>query len=388
MSAVLDLEAVVDAVRRAVGDQPGAVGLHEPVFAGNESAYLQECLDSGWVSYNGPFVKRFEEALAAYVGVKRAVAVVNGTSALFVCLKLAGVEPGDEVLVPAMTFVATANCVCHVGAVPHMVDVSERTLGMDPVRLEQHLAAVAQVRAGTCYNQRTGRRIAAVVPVHCFGNPADLDPLTELCARYGLTMVEDTAQSLGSYYKDKHTGRWGRVSAMSFNGNKIITTGGGGALLTDDDDLADQAVHLTTTAKREHPWEYFHDRVAYNLRMPAICAALGCAQIEQLPGFLERKSALAGRYREALNGVDGVELFAPPPESTPNHWMSVLLLSSSNADARDRVLELLNVTGLGSRPAWQLMHRLPAFEDCPRGDVSVAEDLVRRIVCLPSGVGL
>ena len=363
-------------------------GLHEPRFAGEEWSYVKECLDTGWVSSVGKFVDRFEEELAAFTGVKRAVAVVNGTAALHICLLLAGVEPGDEVLIPALTFIATANAVAYCGAVPHFVDSCETTLGVDPDRLSRYLEETAELRGDGCYNRLTGRRIRAVVPMHAFGHPIDLDPLAELCRRFGIELVEDAAESLGSYYKGRHTGNWGRASAVSFNGNKIITTGGGGAILTNDEDLAARAKHMTTTAKVPHRWEFNHDMVGYNYRLPNLNAALGCAQMGQLHEFLTVKRVLAERYAKAFSHVAGVRFVTEPQGCRSNYWLNALLLDEKCACERDPILKATNDAGIMTRPAWTLMHRLPMFAACPKMELTVAQGLELRLINIPSSVVL
>lgn len=379
-------DAVVRALRKVV---PGKAVLHEPVFAGNEWAYVKECLDSTFVSSVGKFVDRFEAMLAEYTGAKRAVAVVNGTAALHICLELARVGKDDEVLIPALTFVATANAVVYCGATPHLVEHSPSTLGMCPRALADHLAYVAEsISGGPPRNKRTGRRIAACVPMHTFGHPAELDELAEVCARWGIPLIEDAAESLGSYYKGRHTGNVGLLSALSFNGNKIITTGGGGAILTNDERLGTLAKHITTTAKMPHPWAFNHDRVGYNYRMPNINAALGCAQVESLPGFLDRKRALAGRYAEAFANVPGVRFFMEPAHGRSNYWLNVLLLENRDGATLESVLEAANREGIMTRPAWTLMHRLPMYQNCPRAAIPEAEALSASIVNIPSGANL
>ncbi len=334
----LDINAVVKALENILPGDKGSVPLHEPMFAGNEWSYVRECLETGWVSSVGKFVDRFEEQLAEYTGVKRAVAVVNGTAALHICLKLAGVLPGDEVLAPALTFVATANAVAYCGAVPHFVDSEEKTLGIAPRKLADYLKEIAEVGHNGCHNKKTGRRISAVVPMHTFGHPVDLDPLVEVCRRFKLELIEDTAESLGSFYKGRHTGNWGRLSALSFNGNKVITTGGGGAVLTNDEELGRLAKHLTTTAKLPHRWAFIHDQTGFNYRLPNINAALGCAQLEQLPVFLEKKRALAERYRNAVKEIEGITFFTEPDFARSNYWLNVLLLIVGQAVWRDTLL--------------------------------------------------
>ncbi|MGB2873623.1 LegC family aminotransferase, partial [Psychrobacillus psychrotolerans] len=276
------------------------VPLHEPTFDEMEIEFVTDCVSSGWVSSVGKYVDRFEKELAEFTGVKRAVAVVNGTAALHIALKVAGVQSNDEVFVPSLTFVATANAVSYLQAFPHFIDVSEVTLGLDPFMLEEHIKDIGEMQNGHLVNKQTGRIIRAVVPMHTFGHSVDLDPLIELCERYNLLLVEDAAESLGSYYKGKHTGGFGSVSALSFNGNKIMTTGGGGAILTNNDRLADYAKYITTTAKVPHRWIYEHDEIGFNYRMPNINAALGCAQLQKVPRFIEQKRQLAEKYENIV----------------------------------------------------------------------------------------
>jgi perosamine synthetase len=377
-------DAILAALRQVL---PGKAALHEPVFAGNEWAYVKECLDTTMVSSVGRFVDRFEAMLAGYTGAKRAVAVVNGTAALHVCLKLAGVERDDEVIIPALTFVATANAVAYCGAVPHLAEQARSTLGLCPRALADRLAAVAERRPdGPPRNRFTGRRISACVPMHTFGHPVELDELAEVCADWGIPLVEDAAESLGSYYKGRHTGNAGRLSALSFNGNKVVTTGGGGAILTNDEALGTLAKHITTTAKLPHAWAFHHDRVGYNYRMPNLNAALGCAQLEQLPAFLERKRALAGRYRNAFEGIAGARFFVEPAHGRSNYWLNTLILDRK--EDLQGVLEAANREGFMVRPAWTPMHKLPMYRDCPRADLPVAEELEASLLNIPSGPAL
>lgn len=379
-------EAIVGALQRTLGTK---AALHEPVFAGRELEYLKECLDTTFVSSVGKFVDLFEARLAEYAGVKRAVAVANGTAALHLCLELAGVRQDDEVLIPALSFVATANAVAYCKAVPHFADSSQETLGMCPSKLRDHLDAVAERRSdGYAWNRRTGRRIAACVPMHTFGHPVDIEPLAELCGRWNIALVEDAAESLGSFRDGKHTGGSGLVSALSFNGNKIITTGGGGAILTNHEALGAKAKHLSTTAKVPHPWAFFHDQIGYNYRMPNLNAALGCAQLEELPGFLGKKRALASRYAAAFDGMNGVRFFREPRGCRSNYWLNVLLLDREHAGERDAVLEATNKAGVMTRPAWTLLNQLPMYAECPSMDLGVAMDLQNRLINIPSSAKL
>lgn len=362
------------------------VVLHEPLFRGHEWDYLKTCIDTGWVSYAGSYVGKFEAALAEASGVRHAIAVANGTVALQIALSLAGVERGDEVIIPDLTFVASANAVSHCGAIPHLADSEEATLGLDARKLDQHLKEIAEVRGGVCMNKRTGRRIAAVMPMHTFGHPVDLDTLIEVAGRWRLIIVEDAAESIGSLYKGRPVGGHGLLAGLSFNGNKIVTTGGGGAILTNDDALAKRAKHLTTTAKLPHRWEFVHDEVGYNFRLPNVNAALGLAQMEQLPGFLAAKRGLAARYQAAFAGCNAAEVFRDQEHVESNYWLVNIILRPGLEGLRDTLLAATNDAGIMTRPVWRLMHRLPMYEQCPRMDVSAAESLEARIISLPSSV--
>lgn len=380
--------AVLGAVRQVLG-QPGApLSLHEPEFAGREWDYVRDCLDTGWVSSVGAYVDRFERDLAQFTGAAHAIATSNGTSALHLCLLLAGVKAGDEVLVPTLTFVATANAVSYIGAHPHFVDSESVSLGVDAARLEEHLREVAQVVDGACLNRQTGAVIRALVVMHVFGHPSDLDALDALARRWHLTLIEDAAESLGSSYHGRHTGNVGRVSALSFNGNKVVTTGGGGAVLTNDAGLARRAKHLSTTARTAHRWNFLHDEVGYNYRLPNINAALGCAQLEQLPTMLQRKRVLATRYAAAFAGVAGVRFLVEPAGTTSNYWLNAFVLDEGSEPLRDDLLEALNDAGYGSRPVWTLMHRLPMYTTCPRMSLATATRLEASVINLPSSARL
>jgi perosamine synthetase len=380
----LDVDGIINAIKSVIPGHVGPVSLHEPSLGGNESAYVKDCLDSTWVSYSGRYVDQFESMLADFTCVKHVVAVVNGTAALHMALKLAGVKPGDEVFVPALTFVATANAVTYCGAIPHFVDLEANTLGLDPAKLKDYLKDIARVDSAGCINKFSGRRIKAVIPVHVFGHPVDLDPLIDICQAYKIDLVEDAAESLGSYYKGRHTGNWGKLAILSFNGNKTITTGGGGAIITNDALLGKLAKHLTMTAKVPHRWEYRHDAIGYNYRLPNINAAVGCAQMEQLPKFLEQKRRLADRYQNAFQGIGGVRFFTEPSFAQSNYWLNVLLLDEAFAEKRDLVLEKTNDTGIMTRPAWTLMNKLPMFKNCPAMDLGCAENLSKRLINIPS----
>jgi len=379
---------VVGAVGTVLGTPKQTIALHEPEFGGREWDYVKECIDTGWVSSVGSYVDRFERDLAAVTGARHAVATANGTAALHICLLLAGVAAGDEVLMPALTFIATANAVSYAQATPHFVDSEDRSLGVDAVALEAYLREAAVQRDGGTYNRRTGARIRALVVMHVFGHPCDLDALADLAARWGLVLIEDAAESLGASYKGRHTGNVGQLAALSFNGNKVVTTGGGGAVLSNSAALGQRAKHLTTTARVPHRWNFLHDEVGYNYRLPNLNAALGCAQLEQLESFVERKRRLAARYAEAFAGVAGVTVLREPQHTRGNYWLNALVLDEANAARRDDLLAALNDAGYMSRPLWTLMHRLPMYAACPRMPLPVAESLEARVVNVPSSARL
>jgi perosamine synthetase len=381
-------QAILAALKQVLPSDRARIGLHEPEFHGAEWSYLKDCLDTGYVSSVGHYVDRFEDRLAQLTGARHAIAVVNGTAALHASLRLIDIGANDEVLLPALTFAATANAIAYCGAIPHFVDNDERSLGVDSRKLEDYLRAIAVMDGDSCRNRVTGRPIRALIVVHTFGHPADIDPLNELCRRFHLVLVEDAAQSLGSLYKGRHAGTFGSLAALSFNGNKIVTTGGGGAILTDDEALARRAKHITTTARIPHPWRYMHDELGYNYRMPNINAALGCAQLEQLDGFVDRKRSLFSRYLQAFADISGARIFAEPDYARSNYWLNLLLLDPDQAAHREDLLELTHKNGILTRPAWVLLHRLSMYAQAPRMDLSTAESLENRLISLPSSAFL
>lgn len=357
------------------------IPLHEPKFIGNEKAYVIDCIDSTFVSSVGKYVDRFELKMAQYTGAKYAVATVNGTAALHMALKLAGVMQGDEVITQSLSFVATCNAISYCGAKPVFVDVDRDTLGLSPESLSAFLAANAIQAAGGCVNKTTGRKISAVVPMHTFGHPCRIDAIASICEEFGIPLIEDAAESLGSYYQGRHTGTFGKMAAFSFNGNKTITTGGGGMIITDDEMLAKHAKHITTTAKKPHPYEFIHDDIGYNYRLPNINAALGCAQMESLPHLLESKRQIALAYAGFFAEV-GLAFVKESEQAQANYWLNALVLEDKQA--RDVFLQELNEAGVMSRPIWRLMNELDMFRDCQSTDLSNAKWLEERVVNIPS----
>lgn len=359
------------------------IPLHAPIFAGHERAYVVDTIESTFVSSVGAFVDRFERDMAAYTASPRAVATVNGTAALHIALKLAGVLPGELVVTQPLTFVATCNAIAYCSAEPLFIDVDRHTLGLSPTALDAWLTEHAEVGDdGLCRTRSDGKVIRACVPMHTFGHPADLDGLVSVCARWQIVLVEDAAESLGSFYKGRHTGTFGALGTLSFNGNKIITTGGGGMILANEA-LGTHAKHLTTTAKKPHPYEYVHDEVGYNYRLPNLNAALGCAQLEQLEAFIANKRELATRYAEHFQGSD-LQFFTEPGDCRSNYWLNAVICEGH--EQRDALLKATNDRGVMTRPIWALMNRLPIYAHCRRGELSNAEWLEARVVNLPSSV--
>jgi perosamine synthetase len=377
---------VVSLVREVVSGERAT--LHEPVFRGNEKKYLLECIDSGYVSSVGEFVSRFEEDLATYVGAKYAVAVSNGTVGLQLALVASGVRPGQEVLVPALSFVATANAVSHAGAVAHFVDVDPETWGLDPVALRSHLRAIGRLDSGKLLNKNTGREIVAVVPMHTLGHPVDMGGILEVSAEFGLIVVEDAAESLGSFIGDVHTGLFGTVGMLSFNGNKTMTTGGGGALVTDHEDIARKLKHLSTTARVPHRWSFDHDEIGFNFRMPNVNAALGVAQLEQLPGFVTKQRELFSRYQYVFSHVDFGVVKEERQGTRSNYWLQALLLDSHHACHRDVILESAHDAGIALRPLWNPLNELSPYLAHPSAATPVTRGLCARVICLPSSASL
>ena len=369
-------------------NRDASIALHEPQFNNQAETIVLECLRSTYVSSMGEYVRQFETELAAACGVKHAIAMVNGTAALEVALKVVGVEPNTEVLLPSLTFVATANAVSHLGAVPHFVDVEDQSLGIDSDALARHLQKVGRQTVEGFFNKETGRRISAIVPVHVFGHPAAMDDLNAIANTFDLPVIEDAAEALGSQYKQKHCGSLGHAAAFSFNGNKILTTGGGGAVVTNNGKIADLARHLSSTAKLVHPWEFEHDSVGYNYRMPNLNAALGISQLMDLPMRIASKRTLAAAYECAFSGQDGLIVLKEPSHAISNYWLNAIILDSAAASCRDAVLERLHKIGFMARPIWKPMHQQLIYADAPRAKLPVTENLAGRIINLPSSAQL
>ncbi len=357
------------------------IPLHAPTFNGNEKAYVMETIDSTFVSSVGKFVDDFERKVEAYTGTAKAVATVNGTAALHAALYMADVQRGDLVITQALTFVATCNALYHMGAEPIFVDVSPVSLGLCPKAVDAFLSEHAEVTEAGCIHKQTGKRIKAVVPMHTFGHPVELDELVAVCLKWNLVLVEDAAESLGSFYKGKHTGTIGDVSAVSFNGNKIITTGGGGMVLCKTEELGVRTKHVTTTAKVPHPYEFFHDEPGFNYRMPNLNAALGCAQMEVIEQYLKQKRQLAKCYENLFSGTD-FQFVTEPDYAKSNYWLNAIICPDKKS--REEILAGTNSAGVMTRPIWQLMHRLPMFENAMRGDLTYSEFIEAHLINLPS----
>jgi perosamine synthetase len=359
------------------------IPLHEPKFIGNEKAYLNDCVDSTFVSSVGKYVDRFEQLIAEFTGAKYAIATVNGTAALHVALELVGVRRDDEVITQPLSFIATCNAISYCRAKPVFVDVDLDTLGMSPLSLKTFLSNNVTKTSEGCINKTTGKRIAAVVPMHTFGHPCKIDELATICDYYNISLIEDAAESIGSWYKNKHTGTFGKVGTFSFNGNKTITSGGGGAIVTNDEALAKRAKYLTTQAKVPHRWDFVHDEIGYNYRMPNINAALMVAQLEQLDGFLKSKRELAALYQSHFAGSD-IQFVNEPEHSRSNYWLCAILLKDKNT--RDEFLQYTNDNGVMTRPVWRLMNKLVMFKDAMHGNLDNSELIESQLVNIPSSV--
>lgn len=379
----MEFKKITDFIREWYG---GAefIPLSAPVFSGNEKKYLSECIDTTFVSSVGKFVDRFEDGIANYAGCKRAVVCVSGTNALHISLMLAGVERDDEVLTQALTFIATCNALSYLGAVPVFIDVDRDTMGLSPIAIRKWLEKNSEIKNNQCFNKKTRRRIKACVPMHTFGHPVHLDELVDVCKEYHIELVEDAAESIGSLYKGQHTGTFGKIGALSFNGNKTITTGGGGMMLFNDEDLAAYAKHITTQAKVPHRWEFRHDHIGYNYRMPNINAALGCAQLENIDKYIESKRQTAIAYKEFFRNIPDVEFFSEPENCRSNYWLNAIIMKDKVM--QQEFLQFSNDNGVMTRPIWELMNRLPMFEKCENDGLENTIYFADRVVNIPSSV--
>jgi aminotransferase in exopolysaccharide biosynthesis len=360
------------------------IRLHEPRFIGNEKHYLNECIDSTFVSSVGKFVDRFEEITAEYTGAKYAIVTVNGTAALHIALLLSGVESDCEVITQPLSFISTTNAISYTGANPVFIDVDKDTMSLSPTKLDEFLSSKTFLdKNGSCYNKETKRKIVACIPMHTFGHPAKIELIAEICNKYNITLIEDAAESLGSKYKGKHTGVFGKFGILSYNGNKTITTGGGGMLITNDEQLAKKAKYITTQAKVPHEWEYIHNFVGYNYRMPNVNAAIGVAQMEKIDFFIENKRNLASLYRDFFMDME-IQFFTEPENCYSNYWLNAIILK--NREQRNEFLKYTNANKVKTRPIWRLMNKLEMFKNCQTENLDNAEWLEDRVVNIPSSV--
>lgn len=378
-----DLIKVVNFIHELYGTKD-LVPLSVPRFIGNEKKYLEECIDTTFVSSVGKFVDRFEGEIAKYTGAKKAVVCVSGTNALHMSLLLCGVQCDDEVLTQALTFIATCNALSYIGAHPVFIDVDKSTMGLSPDAMKEWLVKNAEIKNDKCYNKNTGRRIKACIPMHTFGHPVRIEELAQLCDEYHLELVEDAAESIGSKYRNRHTGTFGKVSAISFNGNKTITTGGGGMMLFQDEELGKLAKHITTQAKVPHRWEFVHDQIGYNYRMPNINAALGCAQLEYLDEFIARKREVAKEYAVFFQKINDIDFFEEPENCFSNYWLNAVILKDKSAQLE--FLKYTNDNGIMTRPVWELMNRLPMYKNCENDGLKNTIWFADRVVNIPSSV--
>lgn len=378
-----DYKSTIDFIKSLYGDQE-FTPLSVPKFIGNEKKYLEECIDTTFVSSVGKFVDRFEEDMAKYTVAKKAVVCVSGTNALHMSLILVGVERDDEVLTQALTFIATCNALSYIGAHPVFIDVDRSTMGLSPDAMKEWLVNNSEIRNGQCYNKNSGRRVKACIPMHTFGHSVRIEEIAAICNEYHIELVEDAAESIGSTYKGQHTGTFGKVGVLSFNGNKTITTGGGGMMLFQDEELASLAKHLTTQAKVPHRWEFRHDHIGYNYRMPNINAALGCAQLENLDKYIESKRQVAAEYEEFFKNIDDIEFFIDTPNTFSNYWLNAVIMKDK--EAQIEFLQQTNDNGVMTRPIWELMNRLPMFEKCENDGLKNTIWFADRVVNIPSSV--
>jgi perosamine synthetase len=382
-------EVVFEKIRCVLPNAKGIIALHEPCIGEDDAACVNSTVLSGWVSYQGEMVNKFERSLERYLNVPHVVSVVNGTAALYIALKAMEVKPNNEVILPSLTFAATANAVCHVGAIPHFVDSSEQTLAIDFDKLEIYLDSVTFLdNAGRLINKETKNEIKAIIPVHVLGASFNISRLQEIARKFHLQIIEDAAEALGSEYDSQKVSASTGIGIISFNGNKIITTGGGGAVVIQDAALAQKIRHLSTTAKRPHRYEFEHDEIGYNLRLPAINAALGYSQMQKIDSFLKKKKSLYKKYESALSDVDSGNMFNPNSFGESNNWLNAFVLNDKNESQKNGVLDYLNDRNISARPLWKPLHMLDIYKHCPRSDCSTTSSLYERVICLPSSAFL
>ncbi len=373
---------ILNTIKKAINSETAK--LHEPSFIGNEYKYISDCLESTFVSSVGEYVDMFSKRLEKITKAKYVVPVINGTSGIHASLIIAGVKQNYEVLVPSLTFIATANAVCYCNAIPHFVDVENDTLGIDPNKLRDYLNKISYYKSGKLFNKITGRRIKAIIPMHTFGHPCKIDKITEIAKEFKLIVIEDAAEALGSYYKKVHVGNFGLAGVLSFNGNKTITTGAGGAVITNDRMFAKKLLHLTTTSKIQHQWDYIHDGIGYNYRMANLNAALGCAQLERLEEILRNKRDLFEKYNYEFREIKNLRIFKEPDDCTSNYWLQTIILKKPSLKFRNQILKYCNNSGIKTRPCWKLLHQLKPFKNMPSAPLKVSEELEKKIINIPS----
>ena len=380
------VKTVSKKIQKIIGK--GSHQLHEPLFRGREKKYLQDTINQNFVSSTGQYVNKFEEEIKKFTKAKFAIAVVNGTQAIYIALKVCGIKKNDEVLIPALTFVATANAVSYLGAQPHFVDSQIENFGIDCAKLEKYLSKITKFKNNKCINKHTGKIIKAIVPVHVFGHPCNIRGIIEVAKKFNLIVVEDAAGALGSFYKKKHLGTFGTIGCFSFNGNKIITTGGGGMVITNKTSLAKEIKHLTTTAKTKHKWEYIHDEIGYNFRMPNVNAALGLAQLEKIKTFIKAKKKLFKKYFNAFHEVENISVFEQPNNSDSNYWLQTLVLKQNNIKLKNKILKELHKKSIFARPAWKLISELKPYKKYQKMDLSGSKEIYDKIINIPSSQSL
>ena len=363
-------------------------GLHEPIFIGNEKKYISECLSSTNVASTGRFIKLFENKIKKLTKAKYAVSVSCGTSALHLALLANKIDSKDEVIVPCLSFVGTVNAVSYCNAIPHFVDIDEKTLGIDPYKLDKWLSKTTTIQKGSLYNIKTKRKIAAIIPVHVFGNPCKIEEICKIAKKYNLKVIEDAAESIGSFVGKKHTGTFGNIGIFSFNGNKTITTGGGGMVITNSKSFSDKIRSLSTTAKKNHPWNFDHDSIGFNYRLPNINAALGCAQIENLSKILSIKKKIHNKYKKIFKKYDNLNLLLPIENTISNYWVNAIILKNKDEYLFKQILKITNSKGVQTRPSWKLLNLLTPYKKCPKSNLNTARKLQSRIINLPSGPNL